>query len=168
MSSTTIYHMLTHGLFYMTIATGYLFIFMRTASPRIWGYSDYPAAIKKKIPPQTEREKIIATIVGVPWLLFILGFPIVSTYLLKTTLGNDIPFWVAFLNLVVLILLFTVGDLLILDWLVISKLTPKFVIIPGTVKEDYKDFSHHYKAHARAAVVLILICLVVAGTVSYL
>ena len=161
-------HLLTQGLLYMISATGYLFIFMRTTSPRVWGYTDYPEAIKKKVAPQTKKEKLLAIIVGVPWLLFVLGFPIVSTYLLKAKLGNEIPFWVAFLNLFVLILLLTIGDLVILDWLVISKLTPKFVIIPGTVEEDYKDFSHHYKGHAKAAIIQILLCLIIAGIVSYL
>jgi hypothetical protein len=53
-------------------------------------------------------------------------------------------------------------------WIVVSNITPKFVIIPGTVKEDYKDFSHHYKAHAKAIVPLILLCLIIAGIVSLL
>ena len=42
------------------------------------------------------------------------------------------------------------GDLFFLDWLIVSKITPKFVIIPGSEAEDYKDFSHHYKGHAKA------------------
>lgn len=159
--------MITHGLFYAGIVTGYLLLLMITTSPRVWGYSDYSQAIKDKVPLQTKREKLLATIVGLPWFLFVLGFPIFSTYVLKSKLGNEIPFWMAFLNLFLLVLLATLGDLLILDWLVVSKITPKFVIIPGTVKEDYKDFSHHFKGHAKAAVVQILICLIIAGIVWY-
>ena len=98
----------------------------------------------------------MALIVGMPWLLFVLGFPVISTYMLKARLGEEIPFWLAFLNLFVMLLLFNIGDLLILDWLVISRLTPRFVIIPGTVAEDYKDFSHHYKGHAKAAIFQML------------
>lgn len=162
-----IVHLMTHGLFYAVIVTGYLFLLMITISARVWGYADYSKAIKNKVPRQTKREKLLATIVGLPWLLFALGFPIFSTYVLKSKLGNEIPFWMAFLNVFVLVLLATLGDLLILDWLVISKITPKFVIIPGTVEEDYKDFSHHFKAHAKAAVVQILICLIIAGIVWY-
>ena len=52
-------------------------------------------------------------------------------------------------------------------WIIVSKITPKFVIIPGTVKEDYKDFYHHYKAHAKATVPMILLCLIIAGIVSF-
>jgi hypothetical protein len=140
---------------------------MTTTSPRVWGYTDYSRAIKNKVAPQTKREKLLALIVAVPWFLFVIGFPIFSTYVLKFKIGNEIPFWTAFLNMFVLFLLATVGDLVILDWLVISKITPKFVVIPGTVEEDYKDFSHHFKGHAKAAPLQIIICLIFAGIVWY-
>jgi hypothetical protein len=52
-------------------------------------------------------------------------------------------------------------------WLIVSKITPRFVIIPGSEKADYKDFSHHYKAHAKATIGLILICFIIAGIVWY-
>ena len=162
-----IQHLITHGLFYAAVVTGYLFLLMITTSPRVWGYGDYSQAIKDKVPVQTTREKLLATIVGVPWFAFVLGFPILSTYALKSKLGDEIPFWTAFLNLFVLIALVNLGDWGILDWLVISKITPKFVMIPGTVEEDYKDFSHHFKAHMKAAPLQILICLIIAGIVWY-
>lgn len=66
-----------------------------------------------------------------------------------------------------LVSLATLGDLVILDWLIVNKITPKFVIIPGTEKADYQDFSHHYRAHARAAVVLVLLSIIFAGIVWY-
>jgi hypothetical protein len=160
-------HVITHGLFFAVIADGYLLLVMVLASPRVWGYNDYPEVVKNKVPPQTKREKRLAAIVGIPWFIFLLGFPIFSTYALKTKLGGEIPFLVAFLNVFVLFLLTTLGDLVILDWLIVSKATPQFVIIPGSEKADYKDFSHHYKAHARAAIKLILVCLIIAGVVWY-
>lgn len=160
-------HLLLHGLFFALVVNGYLFVLMLATSPRVWGYADYPPAIKRKVLPQTRNEKLLATIVGLPWLLFVLGFPIFSTYELKAKLGNEISLGMAFLNLLVLTLLATLGDLLVLDWLVISKITPKFVIIAGTDEKDYKDFSHHFKGHAKAGVVQILLCLIIAGVVSY-
>lgn len=161
-------HLLTHGLLYALVVTGYLFVMMVTTSPRIWGYNDYSQAIKDKVPPQTKKEKSLAALIGMPWFVFTLGFPIYSTLALKAKLSNDISMWMAFLNLSVLFLLATVGDLLILDWLIVSKITPKFVIIPGTKKEDYKDFSHHFKGHAKALVVIVPIFLALAGIISYL
>jgi len=161
-------HLLMHGLFYAIVVTGYLFVMMVTTSPRIWGYNDYSQAIKDKVPPQTKSEKKLAMLIALPWFIFTLGFPIYSTLVLKAKLSSDISVGVAFLNLFVLFLFATVGDLLILDWLIISKATPKFVIIPGTLKEDYKDFSHHFKGHAKALVVIIPIFLALAAIISYL
>jgi hypothetical protein len=140
---------------------------MVSTSPRVWGYSDYSESIKAKVPPQTKQEKRLAILIAVPWLLFSAGFPIYSTFVLKSKFGGEIPFWLAFLNVFVLVFLVVLGDLVILDWLIVSKFTPEFVIIPGTEEADYKDFSHHYKAHGRAALPLVLVCIVLAGIVWY-
>jgi len=138
---------------------------MITTSPRVWGYHDYSDNIKKKVPGQTKEERRKAWIIGLPWLVFVPGFPVFSIFVLKAKLGGEISFATALLNALVLIFAATLGDLVLLDWMVISRITPKFVIIPGTVKEDYKDFSHHYKAHAKAVFPLILLCLIIAGLV---
>jgi hypothetical protein len=139
---------------------------MITFNPRVWGYQDYPEVIKEKVPPQTRKERITAGIISLPWFLFTFGFPIVSTSILKIQLGGEIPFEIAFLNVFILFIFFFIGDLVILDWLIISKITPQFVIIPGTNEEDYKDFSHHYKAHVIATIPLILLCAVIATIVT--
>lgn len=161
-------HLVAHGLFFAVIVNGYLLLVMLTTSPRVWGYSDYSDAIKAKVPPQTVKEKRLAMIIGIPWMIFTFGFPIFSTYVLKSKLGGEIPFWTAFLNVFTLALLAVAGDLVILDWLIVNTITPKFVMIPGTEKADYQDFSHHYKAHARSVVPLVLLCIIFAGVVCYL
>ena len=97
-------HLIMHGLFFAVIMDGYLLLVMGLASPRVWGYNDYPDVIKNKIPPQTKREKLLAAIIGIPWFIFVLGFPVFSTYALKSKLGGEIPFWIAFLNVFVLYL----------------------------------------------------------------
>jgi len=161
-------HVLTSGLVFATIANAYLFLVMISTSARIWGYTDYPAVIKTKVPPQTRREKRIALLVGLPWFVFVLGFPVVSTYALKSKLGHEIAFGTAFLNLFVMLQLAMLVDLVLLDWLLVSRITPRFVIIPGTEKADYKNFSSHYRGHAKAAVALTIVSLAVAAVVSWL
>jgi hypothetical protein len=161
-------HIITNGLFYGAALTGYLFLFMITFSPRVWGYKDYPDVVKKKVPAQTRKEKMLGAVVGLPWFVFVLGFPVFSTLALKSKLGGEIAFAAASLNVLVMFIFATLGDLVLLDWILISKITPKFVIIPGSVKEDYKDFSHHFKGHAKAAVPLVVLCLAIAALVSLL
>ncbi len=154
--------MLMHGLFYALTVNLYLFLVMITTSPRVWGYADYSDEIKAKVSPQTPQEKRLAWLIGIPWFIFTFGFPVYSTFALKANLGGEIPYWAAFLHVLFLVLLATFGDLVILDWLIISKITPTFVIIPGTDVTDYKDFSHHFKAHARAMIPLLLVSVVIS------
>ncbi|MHA1521511.1 MAG: hypothetical protein ACTSVZ_06670 [Promethearchaeota archaeon] len=156
-----------NALIYTGIGAGYLLIFMITFNPRIWGYQDYPDKIKVKIPTQTRKEKIIAGLIGLPWFIFILAYPLASTASLKTDLGGDITFLIAFANLFFIIFLFFLVDLVLLDWLIISKITPKFVVIEGTSPDDYKDFSQHYKGHLIASTPLILICLIASAIFVY-
>jgi hypothetical protein len=153
---------LIHGLIYGGGITGYLLLLMVTTSPRIWGYQDYPKRVKEKVPPQTRRERILAGILGTPFLIFTFSFPLYSVLALKTQLGGRITFIDAFLHLLILMTLFTFGDLVLLDWLLISKITPNFVIIPGSEAEDYKDFTHHYWSHLRAAVIMVILSAVIA------
>jgi hypothetical protein len=160
-------YMLFHGLFYAVIGSGYLLAFMYFFNPRIWGYQDYPDRVKEKIPPQTRKERGIAGLISIPWMIFIVGYPFYSTFMLKTQQGNEIEFLLAFLNISFMVTLFFLGDLIILDWLIISKWTPDFVIIKGSVKADYKDFSHHYRGHAIATIPLFLVCLIMAMVVVF-
>ena len=161
-------HVITHGLFYGVVVTGYLLLIMITFSPRVWGYSDYPDVVKRKVPAQTKKEKTLAAILGLPWFIFVAGFPVFSTLALRSKLGGEISFITALLNVLVMFLFATLGDLVLLDWLLISRITPRFVIIPGSVKEDYTDFSHHFKGHAKAVIPMILLGLIIAAAVAWL
>jgi hypothetical protein len=158
--------MMVHGLAFALVGNGYLLLMMVTMSPRIWGHHDYPEAVRAKVPPQTKREKVAGAIGGLPWILFVLGFPVFSTYAMKAALGGEIPFLIAFLNPLVLLQLFNLSEVLILDWLIVSRITPGFVIIPGSTAADYKDMSHHYRGHVRASAAMVLISLVIGAVVS--
>ena len=87
--------------------------------------------------------------------------------MIKSSLGGEISLLVAILTPVACLALLTFGDLVLLDWLLISKLTPKWVMISGTVAEDYKDFSEHYRAHGKSAVFMAVLCVGI-GLVAHL
>ena len=157
---------LLHGLICGITFAGYIFLLMITLSPRIWGYQDYPERVKAKVPPQTRRERTIAGLAGIPFFLIAIGFPIYSVLTLKNQFGGEIPFMDAFFHLLVLVMSANFGDLVILDWFIISKITPRFVIIPGSEAEDYKDFSHHYKGHVWGTIAMVILCAVTALVVS--
>jgi hypothetical protein len=156
------------GLLYGAAITGYLLLMMVTVNPRVWGYSDYPERVKRKVQPPTGEEKKLALLVAAPYFLFMPLYPVYSVLQLKTMMGGAITFHDALIHLLVLAAMATFGDLVILDWLIISKITPGFVVIEGSEPADYKDFTHHYVGHAYASVVIVAICVVVSYAVSVL
>ncbi|MFW9914172.1 MAG: hypothetical protein ACFFGZ_01055 [Candidatus Thorarchaeota archaeon] len=160
--------MVINSLFYTLLGAGYLLLVMVMVNPRIWGYQDYPDRIKEKVSPQTRKERALAGLISVPWVLFMLAYPVMATALLERELDGDLPFAVAFLNIFFMVFIFFLVDVVVLDWLIISKITPKFVIIDGTTAADYKDFSHHYKSHAIAAIPLTGFCALLAVLVVIL
>jgi hypothetical protein len=156
------------SLVFAGAANLYLFLMMITISPRVWGYSDYPDVVKDKVVPPTRKEKRTALIIGLPWIAFLLAYPFVASYRMKAGLGSEFTFTVAFAHFFAMLQLVSLVDLVILDWLIVSKITPSFVIIPGSVEADYKDFSHHYRGHAWAALAITLVALAFAAIVIYL
>ena len=159
---------IVQGLVFALLFNGYILLIMVSFSPRIWGYSDYSEEIKAKIPPQTREERRTAAFISVPFLVITFGMPVYSLWALKAQLGGEISFLTAFIHLFVIFIIGTFGDLVILDWLIVSRITPRFVMIPGTTEEDYKDFSHHYRGHLWAAIPVVALCAIVAAIASYL
>lgn len=159
-------HILSHALFFGVVGTGYLLLIMRAFSPRIWGYSDYPRAVRDQVPPQTTTEKRKALALFLPWLLFIFAFPIYSTLLLKARLGGAISLGPAFVSLVAMLATLTFGDLVLLDWLLIAKVTPRWVIIDGTDAADYKDLGYHYRGQLLVTLALIPVLLLIAYLIT--
>jgi len=139
---------------------------MMTFDPIVWGYSDYPERVKHKVREPSSDERKIGLIVSIPFLLFTLLFPIYSVLRLRTMFGGSILFLDAFVHLLVLAAFASFGDLVLIDWLLISKITPGFVIIEGSEAADYKDFRHHYVGHVYASVVIFFLCAFVAYIIS--
>ena len=145
---------------------------MRAFSPRIWAFSDYSKEITDHVPPQTKKEKQLAIVLSIPFFLFGISFPFISTLLLKGFYGGTIPLLDAFLNAFGVLLLGFLADFVILDYLIVGTITPKFVIIPGTEhmkNKEYKDFRlYHAKGHIKGLPLLAIVSLVIAVIVVFL
>ncbi len=139
---------------------------MRLLSPRIWGFSDYPEAITSKVEPQTKRERQIGSIAFIPFLLLMIGIPLISTLILESTYTGQIPLIDAFLNAFCVLMFGNLADLIILDLLIVGTITPSWVIIPGTenLKEtEYKAFrKSHTIGHIYGTIFLALLSFAIA------
>ncbi len=159
-------NILQHGILFTVTLTLYLLLTMRFLSPRVWGFSDYPKEITEIVEPQTKKERQLGALLGVPFIIISLGFPIVSTLMLEVQYGGTIPLLDAFLNIFGLMMFFNFADLIILDTLIVGTITPEWVIIPGTehLKEtEYKNFrSFHAKGHIRGTIGMTVLSFIVA------
>ena len=115
------------------------------ANPRLLLRS-YPAAIKEKAGPQTVSERKMTRIIGLFFMLLLIGIPALSTWLLERSRGGDIAFPDAFLNAFGILSIFNLADWLVIDWLLFCTITPKFLVIPGTEgMAEYKHYRFHFR-----------------------
>ena len=137
-------------------------------NPRIM-LQDYPKDVQALAPPKTPREKQLANLIGIPFLMLVVGFPFISTWALKQANRLNVSFPILFLNAFGVIWIFNLFDLLVLDWLIVCTFTPKFAIIPGTEgAAGYKDYVFHFRGFLFGTVLSIIGGLIVAGIVFFL
>jgi hypothetical protein len=165
-------NILVHGTIFAVILTLFLLAVMMGFSPRVWAFSDYPETITGQVNPQTKRERRIALVVYIPFLLIGIGYPLFSTYILKAFYGGVIPFLDAFVNVFAVWLFGFKADLLILDWLIVGTITPSWVMIPGTEHmkmKEYKEFRmYHARGHLKGLIALTGLSIILALIVVFI
>ncbi len=140
-----------------TIILGTLFY-----NAEIW-LNDYPPDIKEKFGPISTKAKRQGTIIAIPFFIIMIGGIIWSNLRLKKAYGGRLGRKTAFMNAFALIFSGWFLDLTILDWLLFVKITPSFVVLPGTEgMAGYNDYGFHLREHMRALPFLALGALVIA------
>jgi len=128
-------NLLTHLLVYNLIASIFLYATL-AYNPRIWLHR-MPPEVLAKVTGKTPEEKRIFIYFALPFLLWLFVYPIAYVLGLHSTfLTNFLTFCAFFAG-------FALWDTLVLDLLIFCKLTPRFIIIPGTVREDYSNMKYH-------------------------
>ncbi len=135
------------------------------ANPRYFlSKKNIPPDIYAAVPPRTREEARKGGLLILPVLLLMLGVPAWSGYTFAAASGAGFGWLLAHIYLVLLFPFF--GDLLIVDWLVMNTLTPKWVVYPGTEGfAGYKDYMFHLRAHIRGLFVIAILALLLAGGV---
>jgi membrane associated rhomboid family serine protease len=64
----------------------------------------------------------------------------------------------------VIAMIWNVVDLLVIDWLIICKITPKWVVLEGTEGcRGYKDYFYHFKGFLIGCVYTAIMSIIIAG-----
>jgi hypothetical protein len=155
-------NILRDGLILSILATLFILVSIRI-NPRLW-LGDYPQAIREQVAPKSEVEKRLSLWTGIPFLILLIGFPLVSTWRLQALSAAPLPFLSLFLNAAGVAFAFNLVDLLLIDWLVFCSLTPDFIVLPGTKGDPgYKDYGFHFRGFLTGTAFSAVIGLISAG-----
>jgi hypothetical protein len=160
---------LRDGTLLALIGSFYILALMRY-NPRLFlNPGDFPKDILDAAPPKTEQEKRQALILGIPFFVGLLGGPLVSALALQREAAGTVPLVNLFLHTFGVLMIPNLVDLVVLDWLLFCTITPRFMVVPGTMGfAGYKDYRFHLRAHARGTALMAVLSVIVAAVVFLL
>ena len=160
---------ISHALAYGVILSAVLFTLtlgLVRMNPEIM-LKDYPPDIQAKYGPMSDRSKRQRIPVAIVFLIVLFGIVIQSFMGVHTITGDDIPFLAAFIHLFVMFSLFNLLDWLVLDWLIVVTIRPRFLILPGTEGlAGYADYWFHFRGFLIGNIITLFTSLLVAGVVA--
>ena len=124
--------------------------------------NDMPADILAAVPPQTEKEQKQATLAVIPLMLILTAGTLYSTYTFHLESGAGLL--ALFLHAFIILVTISGSDLILMDWLILNTLTPKWAVYFGTEGfAGYKDYGFHGRAHLKALPLLLIGAVISAG-----
>ncbi len=151
---------LRDGALLSVVASTYLLVLLRF-NPRIF-LGHYPKEIREIVPPKSKKERRVSIILGL-----LIGVPVASALLWRTaTLGSH-SFWELFAYAFGVLFIFNLSDLLILDWLIVCWVKPRWVILPGTEHIAIPNpYAHHFREFLMGTIGLGIVGLFIAALLS--
>jgi hypothetical protein len=160
---------LQHGLFYGAIVSAMMTVFIFGSlylNPELWLH-DAPPEVQAKFGPMSAKVKRQRMLWATPMFVGLIALLIWSIVQLRPITGGELPFIPVFLSVLVTMMTFNLWDLLIIDWLVVVAIQPKWIILPGTEgMAAYNDYGFHWRAFCKGTVGIVIASAVIAGVVS--
>ena len=147
----------------LSVYLGISFFGLILLNPEIW-LGDYPPDIQAAWGPQSPHARAQKWAFSIPIFGLMFAFIIVATVQVFQLGGGSVGFLDVFLHTFVMLSVFNVLDLLILDWLIFVRFTPKFAVLPGTEGfEGYDDYRFHFNAFLKGTAGILVASLLAAA-----
>jgi len=148
------------GALLSLLGSTYLLALLRF-NPRIF-LRHYPKEVREIVAPKSEKERRTSI-----WLGLLIAVPYTSALLWRTaTLGSH-SFWELFAYAFGVLFIFNLVDLLILDWLIVCWLEPRWLILSGTEHIAIpKQYLHHLKGFLMGTVAFVFASLAIAALLT--
>jgi hypothetical protein len=148
------------GALLSVVTSTYLLLLLRF-NPRIF-LGHYPKEVRQIVPPRSKKERRMAIFLGL-----LIGAPLASTLLWRTATLGSRSFWDLFAYAFGVLFIFNLVDLLVLDWLIVCLVKPRWVILPGTEHIAIPNpYIHHFKEFLIGTAGLGMIGLAIAAFLS--
>jgi len=148
----------------LSAALALLIVASLRVSPRIW-LQDAPRAIQDAVPPKTDAERRLTRLLAVPFMALTLGVPVIAVVHARAE---------GFLEAVTIaygvLMVFNVVDLVVIDWLLVCAITPRWLVVPGTehLIAHYKDYASHARLFVKGCVMLLVLSIPLAALGGWL
>jgi hypothetical protein len=132
-------------------------------NPEMW-LQDYPPDVRAKYgPPRRPGTRLQQILVAGPMILLFLFWPVRSTRRLRARNGGRLSFPAAFLHAAGILGLFNLFDAVVLDYLILTRMQPRFAILPGTEgMAGYQDLGLQARAFLKGNLFVLVGGLVMA------
>jgi hypothetical protein len=128
----------------LSLVLGVIILASLKYNARLW-LQDYPKPIRDKVPPLSATEKRERAVVAVVVIGILLGGAVLQIAQLRASPAGTITFGAAYLSIFLVLAMFNLFDALVLDLIILTLFTPRFVILPGAEGMEY--LFHDYRKH---------------------
>ena len=171
MQAGSIWPIVTNGVTFGVILSGILFtmiLVLARINPEI-ALRDYPADVQAKHGPMSDRSKRQRLPVGIFFLVVIIAVLGASFSPILAYIDRSSPFLPAFIHIFVILSVFNLLDWLVLDWLIVVTIRPKFIVLPGTEgMAGYSDYAFHFRGFLIGIPITLAGSLFLAGIATFL
>ena len=162
-------NIITDGLI-LSISLSIVVIASLAFNPRLW-LQDAPADLRARVPPMTPTEKRHRLVV----VVFVFTIIILVMYSALTRLhadnGGNPDFRTLFLTIWGILMIFNLFDAVVLDYLLLTVIKPKFARLPGVgdlTETSMNLYWMHVRDFLKGCVIVTISSVVIAGLVVVL
>jgi hypothetical protein len=138
-------------------------------NPRIW-LQNAPRRVREAVPPKSPREKAQTAAVAVPFVILVAAVPLLAVIWTVSAAGRPLGYFEALVVCWGVLMVFNVADLLVIDWLIVCRHAPPFLIPVGAehLRDDYRSLGRHAKGFLAGIVILFAVSLLLAAAAMLL
>lgn len=157
-----------HSFFYGAVLSGVLSILILGSlyiNPEMWLH-DAPPEVQAKYGPMSARAWRQRNWLIGAFALTLVGVIALSLYQLPTAVGGSLTFLTLFLHLWIMFMLFNLVDLLLIDWLIVEFLRPRFIVQSslGRLMAE-RHYWFHLQGFLKGSVGILIASLLLAGLI---